>query len=133
MALTHYIEFENYPWPKDAGIIMTSILPLMDQDCPIEVLSINEEFRSDVKAATSKYYLKRFKVTGFIVEMGKDAHGLDSIQLSDEAGGYCRLLCVLKSASEYDGKKPGDKVVMEGNFMDCHPEYGVVLKMSVTV
>lgn len=135
MSYPYVKELADHPYPgmMTAMKIETKIMPLMEQDEPIEAKSLHEEFCTDWKTSNEKYLLKRQTVKGTVIWMGADIHHKHSIQLSDSVHGDCYVHCVLISEKEYGDVKVGDSVVMQGNYLECHPEFGVVLKMSEVV
>ena len=135
MKYEHFVEFENAPAPEPelSYAIQKTILPMAEDASVHEVKELNETFRADFANCNDSYHGYRHRVRGVVIWMGVDIHGKDSIQLSDEKGGICWVHCCVKDPAEYDKVNPGDTVTMEGNYMDCHPKFGVVFKMSEVV
>lgn len=113
--------------------IETQIMPLMEQEKPLEAKVLHAEFCSEWEKSNEKYFLKRQTVKGTVIWMGKDIHNKHSIQLSDKEQGQCYVHCVLISGEGYRDVQIGDNIVVQGNYLECHPEFGVVLKMSEVV
>lgn len=131
MPYPYVEEFENRQILDLIGSrrIQTEIMPYCEQEKPFDAKELHTAFRENRKECSKKYFLKREKVTGSVMWFGEDIHGKPSVQLSDSAEGDCYIHCVL-ARNDYGNLKIGDKVLCEGNFLECHPKFGVVLKMS---
>ena len=113
-----------------AKAIQAEIKPETKQDKPFEAKQLHTDFCADFENCNKKYFGYRQTVTGVVMWTGEDIHHKHSIQLSDKADGDCYVHCVLIDENHYAGVKVGDRIVMKGNYLECHPEFGVVLKMS---
>lgn len=118
---------------ETARAIQTELKPELKQDVPFDAKQMHADFCTDFEKYNNEYFGKRETVTGVVMWLGEDIHHKHSIQLSDKADGDCYVHCVIISADHYAGVKVGDTVVMKGNYLECHPEFGVVLKMSEVV
>lgn len=131
MPYPYVKELERQPIADMEGAqrIQQEFMPLMPQDAPFEAKKLHADFCADRSKCEAEYFLKRQRVTGVVMWMGEDIHNKPSIQLSDKADGDCYVHCVLAKA-DYSDVKIGDTIVCQGNFLECHQEFGVVLKMS---
>ena len=107
--------------------------PLLAQTAPIDAKELYFSFDEDLKAAEEKYAYYRFEVSGIASKVGPDVHNKPSIELSDEVGGKCYVLCVFNSDEIYDKASVGDHVVCRGNYLIASSLYGIVLKNSEVV
>ncbi len=128
-------EFTNRPWPaeEDAQKVLTKFMPLTPQNAPFEAADFHGEFIKDWAKANAKYFGYRQTAKGIIVWMGEDIHKLPTIQISDRADGYSMVHFVLTDEKEYGNLKVGDEVVLQGNYLVCHPEFGLVMKQSIVI
>ena len=107
--------------------------PLLAQTAPIDAKELYFSFDEDLKAAEEKYAYYRFEVSGIATKVGPDVHNKPSIELSDEVGGKCYVLCVFNSDEIYGKVSVGDHVVCRGNFLIASSLFGIVLKNSEVV
>ena len=136
MRYEHFTEFENSPPIEPAGLawkIMSEILPPAEEDITHEAKGLNEAFRADFTDCNRSFLGFRHRISGIVIWKGRDIHGMDSFQLSDVPDGTCFIHCCTKDIAVYNGVMPGDRVTVEGNYIDCHPKYGVVFKMCEVV
>ena len=103
--------------------------PLLAQNAPFDAKELYFSFDEDLKAAEEKYAYYRFEVSGIAGKVGPDVHNKPSIELSDEVGGKCYVLCVFNSNEIYGKVSVGDHVVCRGNYLIASSLYGIVLKM----
>lgn len=118
---------------ETARAIQAELKPELEQSAPFDAKQLHADFCADFEKLNGEFFGKRETVTGVVMWTGEDIHHKHSIQLSDKADGDCYVHCVLISGDHYAGVKTGDKVVMKGNYLECHPEFGVVLKMSEVI
>lgn len=102
--------------------------PEMEQDRPLPVKDIAQEFKENSDAARRRYSRKRLYIEGVVTYAGPDMFGLPSLELSDSAGGENAALCVFNEESSIRGLRVGDHVTILANFIDCVPEYGPTFK-----
>lgn len=129
-----YVEaLANKPSPKYpmAGKIQTEKMPMQDENWTAKEL--HTAFCENWSEYNERCYGKRQTVTGVVMWMGKDIHNKHSIQLSNSKDGNCYVHCVIISEDYYGDVKVGDTITMQGNYLECHPEFGVVLKYSEVV
>ena len=107
--------------------------PFLAQNAPFDAKELYFSFDEDLKAAEEKYAYYRFEVSGIASKVGPDVHNKPSIELSDEVGGKCYVLCVFNSDEIYDKASVGDHVVCRGNYLIASSLYGIVLKNSEVV
>ena len=105
--------------------------PEMDQNTPVTAKEIADEFRYDRSEAMDRYSEKRLYVTGVVSYAGPDMFGLPSLELSDNAEGPTDCLCVFNEQSSISNIQEGDTVTVQGNFIDCVPDYGPTFKKCV--
>ena len=108
-------------------------MPLMEQDAPFEAKDLNMAFRADWEAMDARCHAKRQTITGVASFVGPDIHGAPSIELSDSAEGDCYVLCCFNEESGIDGVKVGDRIVVRGNYLTTHEEYGICLKDTAVI
>ena len=125
-------EFEGYPFPGNemGRKIMSQPMPLMEQETPLAAKEVSERFREDHDGMDKAWFGLRQTVEGIIGWKGIDIHDLPAMQLTDAEDSFCYVQCVLKDMAELDAAEVGDHVIMEGNYLECHPQFGVVLKQS---
>ena len=100
------------------------------QTAPVDAKELYFSFDEDLKAAEEKYAYYRFEVSGIASKVEPDVHNKPSIELSDEVGGKCYVLCVFNSDEIYDKVSVGDYVVCRGNYLIASSLFGIVLKNS---
>ncbi len=105
----------------------------MEQAAPITASALHRAFCEGWDACNDRYFGHRQTVSGVVLWMGDDIHHKPSIQLSDSAEGNCCVHCVLISEKGTGSVRVGDRVTMQGNYLECHPKFGVVLKYSELV
>lgn len=134
MPYPYVKELERQPIADMEGArkIHEVFMPLTEQDVLFDAKQLHADFCADRAKCEAEYFLKRQTVKGVVMWMGNDIHNKPSIQLSDKADGDCYVHCVL-AKKDYGDVKVGDEITMQGNFLECHPEFGVVLKMSEVV
>lgn len=135
MDYLYFNEFEGYPFPGNemGRKIMSQPMPKMEQDAPFPAKEVSDKFRADHDAMDKAWFGLRQTVTGVVGWKGIDIHDLPAMQLTDEEDTFCYVQCVLKDMAELEAAEVGDKVVMEGNYLECHPQFGVVLKQSKVI
>ncbi len=128
-------EFADRPQPdeKQALKVLTQFMPLTAQDAPFDAADFHGEFLADWAKANEKYFGYRQTAKGIIIWMGEDIHKLPTIQISDSTDGISLIHFVLTDEKEYGDLKVGDTVVLQGNYLVCHPEFGLVMKQSVVI
>lgn len=104
--------------------------PAIEQDTPLPVETMYQQFLLDFDAAWEIYFAKRIEVAGVITRMGPDPHGLPSIELSDRSEGRCYALCIAGTRELYEGIALGDAVICRGNLINAREPYGAVMKKS---
>ena len=107
--------------------------PFLAQNAPFDAKEVYFSFDEDLKAAEEKYAYYRFEVSGIASKVGPDVHNKPSIELSDEVGGKCYVLCVFNSNEIYGKVSVGDHVVCRGNYLIASSLYGIVLKNAEVV
>ena len=134
MPYPYIKELERQPIADREGArkIQEVFMPMTVQEVPFNAKQLHADFCADREKCEAEYFLKRQTVKGVVMWMGDDIHNKPSIQLSDKPDGDCYVHCVL-AKKDYADVKVGDEIVMQGNFLECHPEFGVVLKMSEVV
>ena len=105
--------------------------PEMEQDHPVAAKEIADEFRYDRTKAMDHYSEKRMYVKGVVSYAGPDMFGLPSLELSDNENGPTDCLCVFNQQSSIRNVQEGDSVTVQGNFIDCVPDYGPTFKKCV--
>ena len=108
--------------------IETKNSTLLEQKEPIDSLELYNLFCNDFDNALKIYEDKRFEVTGTVTKVGPDIHNKPSIEISNEVGGRCHVLCVFPSDEVYNKVSVGDKVVCRGNYLVMSNWYGIVMK-----
>ena len=77
--------------------IETNLQPLIQQEAPFNVKELHEYFLSNPDKAIAEFDMKRLAVEGVASRIGPDSvFGQPSIELSDNVGGKCYVLCVLR-------------------------------------
>lgn len=107
--------------------------PSFNQNCPLDVLEVYNEFVNEFDKANEKYNEKRILMFGYAIKIGPDVHGKPAIELSDSSCGRCLALFVFENDDFYSKVKVGSKVVCRGNFLLAREPYGAVLKKSELV
>lgn len=126
---------------SDASVSSTSItndqpqssvsadVPAVTVEKPeINAYEIYEKYDKDPDKRTPTYDGDQETVTGVITYIGKDDHGTDSMQLSNEKDGTSYVLGVFGSAEEMASVSVGDTVTITGNFHIMSSHDMVVLK-----
>ena len=126
MAYRHVEVFENRVPDNDYLHRTYGILPFEKET--FEVKKLSEILEQNFDEANKRFHGKRLVVHGTIVNKGKDIHDMPSFELSDEKGGYCYVLCCLHTEAEYGNYEIGDEVIVEGNYLTVHEQFGICLK-----
>ena len=134
MPLT-FAEGQNFypchPSPEETHRIQTSPSPMLaGQTAPVGVGELRQAFDRDPEGSLARYQDKRFDVTGIVIWVGLDPHGLPAVQLSGEPGGDCCAHCIFPEKDILDQVKPGDRVVIRSNYLVLSRRFGVVMKFS---
>ena len=122
------IFFPKHPSSWKTLQIETKNSQLLEQKEPINSLELYNLFCNDIDNALKIYEDKRFEVTGIVRKVGPDIHNKPSIEISNEVGGRCHILCVFPSDDIYNKVSVGDKVVCKGNYLVMSNWYGIVMK-----
>lgn len=125
--------YPKHPSDRKTYKIETTCMPILKQDRPFDAKMLCNEFRIDLQGALAIYEDKRFEVTGIVTKIGPDIHNKPSIELSDEIGGKCYILCIFLSDEFYKEVSIGDKVTIRANYLVMSNWYGVVMKHSELV
>ena len=122
--------FSVKPDSQKAHEVETRIQPLVEQSKPFDVKELYDYFLTDSRKALREFDMKRLTVEGIVLRTGPDGvFGQPSIELTDNAGGKCYVLCVFSSAGDYSKVKRGDKITVRGNYLVIREDYGIVLKL----
>lgn len=108
--------------------IATASAEVTSETPVINVKDIWDKYSQDPDKNTPTYDGAEETATGVITYIGKDDHGTDSMQLSDEADGTSYVLGVFGSADEMSAVSVGDTVTISGNFHIMSSTNMVVLK-----
>lgn len=129
-------ELEFYP-KHPSGMkthkIETKPMPVLKQDAPFSVKSLNDEFLTDTEKFFDTYMDKRFEVTGVATKIGPDIHNKPSIEISDSVDGKCYTLCIFPSDDFYSQVSVGDTVTVRANYLVMSNHFGLVMKYSELV
>ena len=129
-------QLQNYPKQpaeEDMRQIELGYLPVLPQAAPSDAKELYEAFDSDLAASEKMYAGHRFEVVGVASKVGPDVHSQPSIELSDETGGKCFVLCVFNSDEFYGRVTGGKRVTCRGNYLIASDRYGIVLKNAEIV
>lgn len=129
-------ELKFYP-KHPSGIkthkIETSAMPILEQDAPFDVKTLNDEFKSDDQKFFDTYVDHRFEVTGVAKKIGPDIHNKPSIEISDSVSGQTYALVIFRTDDRYSKVNVGDTVVVRANYLVMSNHYGLVMKYSALV
>ena len=129
-------QLQNYPKQpaeEDMRQIEFGYLPVLPQAAPAVANELHEAFDSDLAAFEKMYAGHRFEVVGVASRVGPDVHSKPSIELSDETGGKCFVLCVFNSDEFYGRVTVGKRITCRGNYLIASDRYGIVLKNAEIV
>ena len=129
-------QLQNYPKQpaeEDMRQIEFGYLPVLPQAAPADANELYEAFDSDLAASEKMYAGHRFEVVGVATRVGPDVHSKPSIELSDETGGKCFVLCVFNSDEFYGRVTVGKRITCRGNYLIASDRYGIVLKNAEIV
>ena len=119
---------------EDLKFSETHDRPPIEQDAPLNVKDVFNEFLADYDAATEKYAKHRMEVTGVVRKICPDLWDVPSIELSDRADGRCYALVIFTEKEQADtiAEKAavGQTVVCRSNFIRAREPYGAVMKKS---
>ncbi|MBD5134265.1 MAG: hypothetical protein HDT38_07345, partial [Clostridiales bacterium] len=104
-------QLQNYskqPAEEDMRQIEFGYLPVLPQAAPADANELYEAFDSDLAVSEKMYAGHRFEVVGVASKVGPDVHNKPSIELSDETGGKCFVLCVFNSEEFYGRVTAGE-------------------------
>lgn len=113
--------------------IETSPMPILEQDAPFDVKTLNDEFKSDNQKFFDTYVDHRFEVTGVAKKIGPDIHNKSSIEISDSVSGQTYALVIFRTDDHYSKVNSGDTVVVRANYLVMSNHYGLVMKYSELV
>ena len=128
------IEFyPAHPSDEKTHQLETVDFPPLAQNRPISSRELYDAFSNDFAHALETYVDKRFAISGTAIRVGLDGHNKPSIQLSDEIGGRCHVLCVFPKKDILEQVSEGDRVVIRGNYLVMCNLYGIVIKKCEVV
>ena len=127
MALQDY---PNEPKGERMRQIEFEIMPALQQEKAVNAVALYREFETDDDLAQQKYAYYRLDTEGIASKVQRDVHNKPSIELSDRVNGKCYVLCVFNDPSILDAVKPGEHVLIRGNYLAASSLYGVILKNS---
>ena len=125
--------FPEHPSLEKTNRLATQDSPLLTQSEPILASALHTQFCEDFDGALRTYEDKRFEVRGIASKVGPDGHQKPSVQLSDQVGGVCHVLCVFPSDEVYQQVSVGDTVVIRGNYLVTCNWFGIVMKKCEVV
>ena len=125
--------YPKHPSDVKTHQIETMPMPAMEQDTPLDVKTLCNEFEVNAEAFYSKYVDKRFEVSGIAKKIGPDIHNKASIEISDSINGETYALVIFPTNDHYSKVDIGDKVVVRANYLVMSNQYGVVMKFSELV
>ena len=125
--------YPKHPSDVKTHQIETMPMPAMEQDTPLDVKTLCNEFEVNAEAFYSKYVDKRFEVSGIAKKIGPDIHNKPSIEISDSINGETYALVIFPTNDHYSKVDIGDKVVVRANYLVMSNQYGVVMKFSELV
>ena len=129
-----FAEGENFypfhPSPEKTRRIQSAPSPMLEQAAPFEAAALREAFDRDPQGSLSRFEDKRFDVTGVVIWVGLDPHGLPTVQLSDRPDGACCAHCIFPEPDILEQAVPGQRVVIRSNYLVLSRRFGVVMKYS---
>ena len=125
MALQDY---PGQPQGEQMRQIEFEIMPTLQQENPVNAVALYREFEADDELAQKKYAYYRLDTEGIASKVQRDVHGKPSIELSDQVDGKCYVLCVFNDPAILDAVKPGEHVLIRGNYLAASSLFGIVLK-----
>lgn len=105
-----------------------SDFPAVEQDRPIAVKAMYQDFVADFEGAENQYWKKRAEIVGVARKVGPDIHNKPCVELSDSVDGECYAACVFKSADVFSKVSVGDTVICRGNLSGIVEPFGMVFK-----
>lgn len=120
--------YPEHPSESKTHQLETQDCPVLEQSEPVSSIELYNMFCDEFDKALETYEDKRFEIAGVAIKVGPDGHKKPSIQLSDEIGGKCHVLCVFPSEDIYDKVNTGDRIVIRGNYLVMCNLYGIVMK-----
>lgn len=136
MSMSHLfpkgVEFyPEHPSGEKTRRIQTSPSPMLEgQTAPFEAAALCAQFEKNLQGSLAIYEDKRFDVTGIVISVEHDIHGLPTVQLSDKVGGKCCVHCIFPDEDVLKKVCIGDRVVIRSNYLVMSNLYGVVMKYS---
>ena len=123
----------NEPKGEQMRQIEFEIMPALQQEKPVNAVALYREFEADDSLAQQKYAYYRLDAEGIASKVQRDVHNKPSVELSDQVGGKCYVLCVFNDPGILDAVKPGEHVLIRGNYLAASSLYGIILKNSELV
>ncbi len=127
------IFYPFHPSDEKTHLIETTIMPILEQEKPFDVLQLYTDLNDDLSKNLKIYEDKRFEVEGFVINVGPDVHNKPSIKLSNEKNGKCYALTIFPNTNFYNDVSVGDKVIIKANYLVLSNLFGVVMKNSELV
>lgn len=123
--------YPRHPTSEKTHKILTSPSPMLEgQNAPFDAAALCKQFEDDLHGSLVLYEDKRFDVTGIVIRVGNDIHGLPTVQLSDSLHGKCCVHCIFPKSDVLDQVSLGNRVVIRSNYLVMSNLYGVVMKFS---
>lgn len=123
--------YPKHPSTLKTHKIQSTPSPMLEgQTTPFEAATLCKAFEDDLYGSLKIYEDKRFDVTGVVIWVGNDIHGLPTVQLSDSVDGKCCVHCIFPKVDILEQVKIGDTVVIRSNYLVMSNIYGVVMKYS---
>ena len=121
-------EYPKHPQGELMHRIEFDIMPALQQETAVKAADLYKEFEADTDLAEQKYAYYRLNVEGVASKVQFDVHNKPSVELSDQVGGKCFVLCVFNDPGILDVVTPGENVTIRGNYLIASSLFGIVLK-----
>lgn len=114
-------------WLRDFQELGASEGPRLEQEGPMEIGLLREQFEKDRDGADGKYLGKSVELTGIAVRIGPDISGAHVLQLSDRPEGRCLAVAWCADPDQLRRVPIGTRIRCRGNIALYHSALGFVV------